>query len=126
MLLAAVPAFAELRENTFTYIGNTNGAASTLMTDLEGTGGAVRGYLLRISLVASPIVGASNLVTITDSGGYTVLVATHVTNLVQTVWTTNNPQPFIGFVANGTGATTNGLASKTVTNTIKILYRRDN
>lgn len=117
-LLLAGAAFAELRQDTLTVIGKTNGAASVVISPIDGTGN-IRGDLKRIIVTVGGTSAKTNDLWITDSEGYSISTNTYIGGTTTTVWFTNNPIPFIGLIVNGNGAT-----SASVTNTIKIMYDR--
>ena len=117
--VAAVSVFAELRQETFTVIGLTNGAASVVISPLEGTGN-IRGYMKRIIVSVAGTTKTNNL-WITDGEGYSITSNQYTTAGATTVWNTNSTLlPFMGLIINGDGA-----SSATITNTIKVLYERN-
>ena len=117
-LLVTSAAFAELRQDTLTVIGKTNGATSVVISPLDGTGN-FRGDLKRIIITVGGTSAKTNDLWITDSEGFSISTNTYVGGTTTTAWYTNNPIPVIGLIINGNGAT-----SASVTNTIKIMYDR--
>ena len=121
-VLFAISAMAEVRVDQAQFIGvNTNApvAASTLQT----YAGTSRGFLLRVDVTVDA-TAKTNTVIFTDTTGIVLLSNQFTTGTTRT-WFTNNPVPFVGCAITQYGASpTNSAALPT--NTVTILYRRDN
>lgn len=125
-LAIVASAFAELRQDTFTVIGNTNGAATVVSTPLEGNGTTgPRGNLRRIIVTVGGSGTRSNDLWITDTEGFSLTTNSYVGGTTTTIWSTNaTPLPFIGLIINTSKAQTGLVAFAAITNTVKVMYER--
>jgi hypothetical protein len=121
-LLMAVTASAEMRQDTYEYIGISNSAAAVL-TELTGLAGSARGELERISVKLNGSNRTNQLI-ITDGDGYLIL-SNGFTSGTTTTWYNLTNLPFIGIIVKGFNAVTATNAAEAHTNTIKILYKRE-
>lgn len=109
--LVASSAFAEVRQDAFSFVARTNATSAVAVTSDN------RGWLYRFKLVVSGTT-LSNTLVIADTDG-SVIYSNPVGSGTSYVSFTNNPVPFVGLIFSTFGATTN-----IVTNTVTTTFQR--